>query len=108
MKKFEWIKSEASKPNGNCAEVMDDGFQISVRNSSDPTKTVLKFSYTEWDAFQAGVKNDEFDRKPGALCKTCALPLNLLEGVTGPDGSAIYVHSDRSAVHTHAPEAMSA
>ena len=33
---------------------------IFVRNSNDNQHT-LQFTYAEWDAFVAGVKNDEFN-----------------------------------------------
>lgn len=61
MNRYEWVGASPNK--ATCAEVMDDGFMMNVRNSTDPTGTVLKFTYEEWRAFTAGVMNGEFDPK---------------------------------------------
>lgn len=61
-----WIKSSLSQYNGNCVEVAglaDD--IIWVRDSKNPRGRVLGFTTAEWDAFIGGVRNGEFDRKPG-------------------------------------------
>jgi hypothetical protein len=36
---------------------------VLVRDSKDPTGSVLSFNGDEWDAFVAGVKGGEFDRQ---------------------------------------------
>lgn len=61
-----WIKSSLSQHNGNCVEVAglaDD--TIRVRDSKNPRGGILSFTVAEWDAFIGGVRNGEFDRKPG-------------------------------------------
>jgi hypothetical protein len=61
-----WIKSSLSAYNGNCVQVAglaDD--TIRVRDSKHPGGAVLDFTPAEWDAFIGGVRNGEFDRRPG-------------------------------------------
>lgn len=61
-----WTKSSLSTYNGNCVEVAglaDD--TIRVRDSKNPRGGILNFTTAEWDAFLGGVRNGEFDRKPG-------------------------------------------
>lgn len=63
----EWIKSSLSAHNGNCVEVAGlTGDTIRVRDSKNPQGGILNFTTAEWDAFIGGVRNGEFDRKPGA------------------------------------------
>ena len=62
-----WIKSSLSAHNGNCVEVAGlTGDTIRVRDSKNPLGGILNFTPAEWDAFIGGVRNGEFDRKPGA------------------------------------------
>jgi hypothetical protein len=63
-----WIKSSLSQYNGNCVEVagLTDDI-IRVRDSKNPRGGILNFTTAEWDAFIGGVRNGEFDRKPGSL-----------------------------------------
>lgn len=61
---YGWRKSRRSNGQGNCVEIkhFDDG-TVGVRDSKDNgTGSVLKFTPGEWDAFTAGVKDNEFDR----------------------------------------------
>jgi Domain of unknown function (DUF397) len=61
-----WTKSSLSGANGNCVEVADlSGDPIKVRNSRDANGPILRFTPAEWDAFLAGVRNGEFDRRSG-------------------------------------------
>ena len=62
MNRFEWTKSASCPNNATCVEVMDDGYGMHVRGSNDPDNKALDFSYKEWKAFLAGVRNGEFDR----------------------------------------------
>ena len=63
-----WLKSSLSMYNGNCVEVAGlSEDTVHVRNSRHPGGPVLNFTPTEWDAFIGGVRNGEFDRKPGNL-----------------------------------------
>lgn len=62
-----WLKSSLSGYNGNCVEVAGlTGDTIRVRDSKHPRGAVLNFTLAEWDAFIGGVRNGEFDRKPGS------------------------------------------
>ncbi len=63
-----WIKSSLSSYGNDCVEVAGlGGDQIRVRDSKNPRGGTLNFTTTEWDAFLGGVRNGEFDRKPGSL-----------------------------------------
>ena len=57
-----WIKSSFSYCNSNCVEVasLPDG-GVGVRDSKDPSGTVLRFTPGEWHAFLGGACNGEFD-----------------------------------------------
>lgn len=62
----DWVKSSLSAHNGNCVEVAGlAGDTIRVRDSKNPRGGILNFTISEWDAFIGGVRNGEFDRKPG-------------------------------------------
>jgi hypothetical protein len=62
-----WIKSSLSAYNGNCVEVAGLASDlIRVRDSKNPGGGILNFTSAEWDAFIGGVRNGEFDRRPGA------------------------------------------
>jgi len=56
-----WHKSSYSNHDANCVEVADlaDGGRA-VRDSKDPSGPVLTFTASEWSAFVAGVRADEF------------------------------------------------
>lgn len=60
----QWQRSSFCATNA-CVEVDfgPDGI-VRVRDSKPPWKPVLTFSAGEWDAFIAGVRNGEFDRRP--------------------------------------------
>lgn len=63
----DWIKSSLSIHTGNCVEVAGlGGDTIRVRDSKNPRSGVLNFTPAEWDAFIGGVRNGEFDRRPGS------------------------------------------
>jgi hypothetical protein len=57
-----WRKSSFSMGNGNCVEtaLLADR-SVAVRDSKRPEDAVLIFTESEWTAFLAGAKNDEFD-----------------------------------------------
>jgi hypothetical protein len=55
-----WHKSTASS-SGECAEVAFADGSVLMRHSQYPSGPVLAFSYSEWAAFLAGVRNGEFD-----------------------------------------------
>jgi len=55
-----WRRSSHSGANG-CIEVARSGDQIAVRDSKDPSGSVLVFTAHEWRAFVAGVRDGEFD-----------------------------------------------
>jgi len=60
-----WRKSSFSTgQGGNCVEVAElpDGGRA-VRHSKNPTGPAIAYTAAEWDAFLAGIKAGEFDRK---------------------------------------------
>lgn len=57
-----FAKSTKSGPwTDNCVEVGACDCGIQVRDSKDQTGPVLSFTHAEWNAFLAGVRNNEFD-----------------------------------------------
>lgn len=56
----EWRKSRASG-TGNCVEVANVGTHILVRDSKYQDGPQLSFTQSEWVAFLAGVRNNEFE-----------------------------------------------
>jgi Domain of unknown function (DUF397) len=56
-----WWKSRSSGGGDNCIEVASasDG-TIGVRDSKDPEGPILTFSFSDWDAFTQGARNDNF------------------------------------------------
>jgi hypothetical protein len=54
-----WRKSSASA-QGDCVEVALEGQAVLVRNSRERHSYVLKFTYSEWEAFLSGVHSGEF------------------------------------------------
>ncbi len=63
MEKGIWKKSSRSNGTGgsNCVEVVDNTYEILVRDSKFPHDGVLSFTQAEWKAFIEGVKLGEFD-----------------------------------------------
>ncbi|MGP4092984.1 DUF397 domain-containing protein [Nonomuraea sp. KM90] len=56
-------KSTFSYGNSNCVEVAPTDQGVAVRDSKHQDGPVLQFTGPEWDAFLAGVRNGQFDRK---------------------------------------------
>jgi hypothetical protein len=54
---LEWRKSSASQGSGECAEVTQRGASILVRDSRDPSGTVLSFGPRQWGAFLSRVQS---------------------------------------------------
>ena len=44
-----------------CVEVAQRKGVVAVRSTTDPQKTIVRFTKEEWDAFLKGVKGGEFD-----------------------------------------------
>ncbi len=44
-----------------CVEVAKNSGGVQVRDSKNPSGSILSFNKEEWNAFLAGVKNGEFD-----------------------------------------------
>ena len=62
LSQAEWRKSTRSGYNG-CVEVAFVGGQVAVRDSKDRQGPVLLFTDSEWQAFLAGARDGEFDRR---------------------------------------------
>ncbi|MGK8556578.1 DUF397 domain-containing protein [Nocardia gipuzkoensis] len=57
-----WFKSSRSAGARECVEVAHlDGGIVGVRDSKNPTGPALVFTPGEWDAFTAGLQDDEFN-----------------------------------------------
>lgn len=56
-----WTKSSFSGQESDCVEVCRVDGGVEVRNSKRPDAGTIHYTDSEWRAFIAGVKNDEFD-----------------------------------------------
>jgi uncharacterized protein DUF397 len=55
-----WRRSRYCE-SAECVEVAPTPGYVSIRDSKDPDRLVLRFSAVEWAAFVAGVRAGEFD-----------------------------------------------
>jgi hypothetical protein len=55
-----WRKSQWSG-TGNCVEARTGRDFVEVRDSKHPQGPILRFTFSEWDAFLEGVSSGEFD-----------------------------------------------
>jgi Domain of unknown function (DUF397) len=56
LSRAQWRKSSYSGNTGNCVEVADLGNAVAVRDSKDPSGSVLIVSHDKWRAFVRAVK----------------------------------------------------
>jgi Domain of unknown function (DUF397) len=56
-----WKKSSRSVDQGNCVEVANLDGGRAVRDSKNPTGTVLQLSTTEWSALTTAIQDGQFD-----------------------------------------------
>ena len=56
-----WKKSSRSVDQGNCVEVANLDGGRAVRDSKNPTGTVLQLFTTAWSAFTTAIKHGQFD-----------------------------------------------
>ncbi|HEX6077370.1 MAG TPA: DUF397 domain-containing protein [Micromonosporaceae bacterium] len=56
----DWTKSKRSDSGGNCVEVRRADHDIQVRDSKNPTGSVLTFTPAEWTAFIDAAKDGQF------------------------------------------------
>lgn len=56
-----WRTSSHSNSNGGCVEIATAAVLVGVRDSKDPTGSVLAVAPQQWSAFLAGVRRGEFD-----------------------------------------------
>jgi Domain of unknown function (DUF397) len=69
-----WHKSSTSEES-NCVEVAITHSSVLIRNSRDRSGNVLSFTHGEWDAFLAGVRNNEFSLEgPASSAGTGSVP----------------------------------
>lgn len=61
----EFAKSTFSTNNSGCVEAAICEHGVRVRDSKNPNGPVLSFTPTEWAAFLAGVRGDEFELPAG-------------------------------------------
>ena len=59
----EWRTSKRSN-GGQCVEVAVAEPFVLVRDSKARSEAVLKFTFSEWEAFVGGVRDGEFDLVP--------------------------------------------
>ncbi|MEW9509721.1 MULTISPECIES: DUF397 domain-containing protein [Streptomyces] len=65
MSKFRFKKSSYSEPNGECVEVARNVPRtVAVRDSKDPSGSVLTVSPVAWGAFQATLLRDSAGEGP--------------------------------------------
>ncbi|TDC63698.1 DUF397 domain-containing protein [Actinomadura sp. GC306] len=58
------ISSYSPNGGGNCVEagpVLDGTERVAVRHSQRPDAEVILYTRPEWEAFLAGIRNNEFD-----------------------------------------------
>lgn len=58
------VSSYSASGGSNCVEagpVLDGTGRVAVRHSHHPDGPVIIYTRAEWDAFLAGVRNNEFD-----------------------------------------------
>lgn len=60
VKALRWCKSSGSEES-NCVEVAITPDRVYIRHSQDRAGKILSFTYGEWQAFTAGVRNNEFN-----------------------------------------------
>lgn len=56
-----WRKARRSMGNGECVEVLPVDARILVRDSKDPSSSILSYSADTWQSFVSGAKLGEFD-----------------------------------------------
>ena len=56
-----WKKSSRSVDQGNCVEVANLDGGRAVRDTKNPTGTVLQLSTTAWSAFTTAIQDGQFD-----------------------------------------------
>ena len=64
LAQVQWHKSSFSNGGdggSNCVEVAFTRQSVHVRHSRRPDGLALSFTLAEWEAFLAGVRNEEFD-----------------------------------------------
>ncbi|MGH3669523.1 MAG: DUF397 domain-containing protein [Pseudonocardiaceae bacterium] len=56
-----WLKSSRSSDNANCVEVAFAGPVVALRDSKDPTDSVLALPPHAWTTFTTAVRDGQFD-----------------------------------------------
>ncbi len=53
-----WRTSKASADGPNCVEIASEDRAVLVRNSRNPSGTILEFPSSQWSSFLRRVQND--------------------------------------------------
>lgn len=53
-----WRSSKASGGNGSCVEIAGDELSVLVRDSRNPSGTILEFKPDPWSAFLRRIRDD--------------------------------------------------
>ncbi|MFD0884345.1 DUF397 domain-containing protein [Streptosporangium algeriense] len=62
LSKAVWKKSSLSgNSGGNCVEVANLDAVVAVRDSKDPSGSVLNFTADQWSSFVGGIKRGDFN-----------------------------------------------
>jgi len=59
----EWRKARRSIANGNCVEVRPINGVVVVRDSKNPTGSMLAYSAQSWRAFTLAARQGRFDAR---------------------------------------------
>lgn len=59
---LDWRKARRSIANGDCVELASANGQIVVRDSKDPSGSIIQYRADAWQSFLSKARRGEFDR----------------------------------------------